>query len=137
MPTHFIDGPSLRRRIEVQEDDPSPSPEVGDWLTHSGRIQDLYREAENDLRANLEGSLKQGDIMQSWMGGTKGPAYVLGADMFAVIEEHLGLEDAVSVARDYRKFLNIYNSAARAGIQGSEDLFLFDEELARNLSEFK
>ncbi|MFC2158383.1 DUF5700 domain-containing putative Zn-dependent protease [Acidobacteriota bacterium] len=137
MPTHFIDEPSLLQELEDPDLESIRRMEVDDWKKHSALLTDLYRTAEADIKRNLEGSLSQKEILEYWMSGAKGAAYVLGANMFSVIEEYLGLEKAVSVAADYRDFLTIYNSAARLGIEKGVDLFLFEEGLAQKLSAYK
>jgi len=68
------------------------------------------------------------------MGGIKGPAYVLGADMYATIDRYLGLDSAKAVIGDHRKLLTIYNAAARKANAGGEECFLFDDSLAIRLA---
>ena len=136
MPTHFID----RGRLEEEAAAAGPesiSAEAREWKRYSADISGLYRQAETDLTANLDGDLEKAAILEKWMAGAKGPAYVLGADMIAVIERELGRERAVSVAEDYRHLLKIYNSAAEKGNAVGGRYFVFDKDLARRLSSIR
>ena len=84
----------------------------------------------------LDGEIGQKEIFETWLTGLQGPVYVLGSDMFAVIEKHLGLEEAKKAAQDYRLFLSIYNRAAEKARAAGEKAFLFDETFAANLEDF-
>lgn len=70
------------------------------------------------------------------MSGTKGAAYVLGADMMAVIDKYLGREFALGIALDYRSFLMVYNHAARNAAAKGDKIFIFSQDLARRISQY-
>lgn len=127
MPTYFIDQP-WKHLEEYKTRENSLYHEVAaDWEKHSQRLQQLYKEAEKDIRLNLEGKLGQKEVMEKWMSGYKGAGYVLGADMIGVIDKYLGRKAALDVALDYRRLLIIYNQAARKAAQKGKKIFIFDE----------
>ena len=64
------------------------------------------------------------------MSGMQGPAYVLGADMFAVVEKYLGVESAINLAFDYRQLLQVYNRAAEIGNHNEGEYYVFAADLA-------
>jgi len=133
MPTYFIDQP-WKHLAEYKTRQNSLYHEVAaDWESHSKRLNDLYKEAEKDIRSNFEGKLKQKELMGKWMSGYKGAGYVLGADMIGVIDKYLGREAALDLALDYRRLLIVYNQAARKAAMKGEKIFTFDEELAENI----
>jgi hypothetical protein len=133
MPTYFIDQPG-KHLAEYKTRQNSLYHEVAaDWESHSKRLNDLYKEAEKDIRSNFEGKLKQKELMGKWMSGYKGAGYVLGADMIGVIDKYLGREAALDLALDYRRLLIVYNQAARKAAMKGEKIFTFDEELAENI----
>jgi hypothetical protein len=134
MPTYFIDKPWLLVPRYLRDDNPQRRQYARDWEKHSARIQELYQEAERDIRLNLEGKLDRASVMNTWMHGIKGPAYVLGADMFSVIDGYLGREVALKVAADFRKFLLYYNYAAEKAGQAGFRLHVFDEKLVQSLA---
>ncbi len=136
MPTYFIDQPWFQVPRYLRQENPQLRQVALDWERHSARIKDLYKEAERDIRLNLEGKLDQAAVMETWMSGVKGPAYVLGADMFSVIEGYLGLNVALKVVEDYRKFLIYYNYAAERAHQAGFALHLFDDELVQKVARY-
>ncbi len=136
MPTHFIN----RTREKVNEMKASSSEFsrqlASEWEYNLSRLPQLYQEAEKDIELNMKGEIGQKEIFEKWVSGLQGPAYVLGSDMFSVIERYLGLEEAKNVARDYRLFLPVYNRAAEKARAAGENLFLFDKGLVRELENF-
>jgi hypothetical protein len=135
--THFVDRPADHLgRYQIHHD--SAYREVAaDWEKHTARLPQLYRLAERDIAANLKGDLDQKGVISRWMSGAKGPAYVLGADMVGTIERYSGRADAVSLARDYRRLLLLYNEAARRAAQQGKTLFIFDQKLAQRLAAYR
>ncbi|MFW6160200.1 MAG: DUF5700 domain-containing putative Zn-dependent protease [Acidobacteriota bacterium] len=136
MPTHFINR--VRENLSLMKSSPSEMHRMltSQWEENLSRLSELYREAEKDIQLNMRGEIGQKEIFEEWMSGLQGPAYVLGSDMFSVIEKYLGLEEAKEVAKDYRRFLSIYNRAAEKAKAKGEDLFLFDKTLAEQLEKF-
>jgi len=129
-PTHFIDGFPGRADIYARSHDKGQNDVARDWHKHQRRLPELYAQAALDIERNLTGEATIGDFFNTWMGGVKGPAYVVGADMYATIDSYLGLDSAKAVIGDHRKLLTIYNAAARkANARGAEH-FLFDDSLA-------
>ena len=105
-----------------------------DWDRLLPQIPELYKNAETDIRLNLIGELEQQELQQRWMSGYQGAAYILGCDMIATIEEHLGLKATRSIANDYRQLLNIYNRAAMRANKHGADKFVFNEALAVDIA---
>jgi hypothetical protein len=136
MPTYYIDRPWFLIPRYLKTDDPMLQQYARDWEQHSARIKQLYLEAEEDIRLNLEGKLDQAEIIQKWMAGVKGPAYVLGSDMFSVIDGYLGRSVALKVAADYRKFLLYYNYGAEKARQAGFRLHVFDEKLVQRVTRY-
>ena len=133
MPTYFIDQP-WKHLEEYKTHTNSLYHEVAnDWEKHSARLKDLYKEAENDIRLNLEGKIAKKELIEKWIAGYKGAAYILGADMIGVIDKYLGREAALDLALDYRRLLIIYNQAARKAAQKGNKIFIFDDELAEKI----
>jgi len=137
MATYFINQPFKHLEKYKSGEDMIYRMVAADWGKHSARIKELYQEAENDIRLNLEGKLDQDSIVSRWISGAMGAAYVLGTDMISVIDTHLGRDKAVEVASDYRRLLLIYNQAAKKAKGRGTPCFVFNEELARNLSRYK
>jgi hypothetical protein len=133
-PTCFIDGFPERADIYAQSDDKVQNDVARDWHKHQKRLPELYAEAALDIERNLTGEASFGELFDTWMGGIKGPAYVLGADMYATIDRYLGLDSAKAVIRDHRKLLRIYNAAARKANAGGAECFLFDDSVASRLA---
>ncbi len=134
-PTHFIDGFPARANIYAQSRDKVQNDVARDWYKHQKRLPELYAEAALDIERNLTGETTTGELFSTWMGGIKGPAYVLGADMYATIDRYLGLDSAKAVIGDCRKLLTIYNAAARKANAGGAECFLFDDSLAVRVAE--
>ena len=137
MPTYFIDQPGKHLEEFKASKDPGHRQVAADWQKHSARLNDLYKEAEADLRLNLEGKIGQKELMSRWMSGSKGAAYVLGADMIGVIDKYLGKEAALSIAGDYRRFLTVYNRAAQTAAAKGNNLFIFAPDLAKQISQYR
>ncbi len=129
-PTYLIDGFPGRADVYAQSNDKMQNDVARDWHSHQERLPDLYAQAALDIEQNLNGEANTNDIFNTWMGGIKGAAYVLGADMYAVIDRYLGLDSAKAVIGDHRKLLTIYNAAARKANAGRAECFLFDDSLA-------
>jgi hypothetical protein len=89
----------------------------------------LYRRAERDIRRNLAGEVDLNGLLRFWMEGFRGPAYILGSDMVAVIEANLGRRALRSIPSDYRLFLEFYNRAAGKAARRKAGIFLFDDTL--------
>ena len=136
MPIHYID--QFRKRLHAlgKSRNPTQRAVARDWERHLARLPEIYAEAERDIRLNLDGKITDKEIMETWMTGTQGPAYVLGSDMFSTIDSHLGREAAFTVARDYRQLLVIYNRAAKIGNLAGGSYYIFDEVLASRVSNF-
>lgn len=133
-PTYFIDGFPGQADIYARSHDKIQNDVARDWYKHRKRLPELYAQAALDIERNLTGEASTGELFDTWMGGIKGPAYVLGADMYATIDRYLGLDSAKAVIGDHRKLLTIYNAAARKANAGGEECFLFDDSLAIRLA---
>lgn len=136
MPTYFIDKPYEHLQEYKSKADSIDQEVASDWERHTARIDNLYREAEEHIRLNLEGKLGQKEIMEIWMAGAKGAAYVLGANMLSVIDRYSGHDKAVQVATDYRQFLKIYNQAAKKAHEQGQNCFIFNQELVDSISSY-
>ncbi len=136
MPTHFIN--QIRERLTLMKSSSSEFSRLlaFEWEENLSRLPELYQEAEKDIELNMKGEIGQKEIFGKWVSGLQGPAYVLGSEMFSVIERYLGLEEAKKVARDYRLLLSVYNLAAEKARVAGENLFLFDKGLVRELENF-
>ena len=133
-PTYFIDGFPGRADIYAASPDKVQNDVARDWRKHQNRLPELYARAALDIERNLHGEITTKEIFDTWMHGMKGPAYVLGADMYRVIDRFLGLDSAKAVIADHRKMLGVYNAAAhKANAMGGE-YFLFDDALATRLA---
>ncbi len=100
-----------------------------DWDRLLPQLPDLYRQAERDIRRNLEGEIDLTELLDFWVEGYQGPAYILGSDMIATIEDNLGRKVLRSLPSDYRLFLAIYNRAAGKAARRGDETFLFDAAL--------
>ncbi|MFC1529672.1 DUF5700 domain-containing putative Zn-dependent protease [Gemmatimonadota bacterium] len=100
-----------------------------DWDRLLPQLPDLYRQAERDIRRNFEGEVDLTTLLGYWVEGYQGPAYILGSDMIALIEDNLGRKVLRSLPSDYRLFLDIYNRAAEKAARRGEEVFLFDTAL--------
>ena len=103
------------------------------WKKHLRNTDIYYKKAEEHIRKSLNGEVEKSKIVDYWLSGYVGKAYALGVDMFSVIEKYSGINAAINLARDYRKMLIIYNTAAKKGISAGEDLYLFDDALAKKI----
>jgi hypothetical protein len=133
-PTYFIDGFPGRADIYAQSHDKLQNDVARDWHKHQRRLPELYAQAAVDIERNLTGAATTGEVFDIWMGGIKGSAYVLGADMYATIDRYLGPDSAKTVIGDHRKLLTIYNAAARKANAGGAECFLFDDSLATRVA---
>lgn len=137
MPTYFVDKTGTRIDNYSAKGEGLRSLIAKDWLKHEARLHELYLKAESDIEANLEAEDKKKVIFEDWMSGVKGPAYVLGYDMFSVIDKYLGVDSAVAVAEDFRRLIDIYNEAALIANQNGEQKHIFDEQLAQRIREYQ
>jgi hypothetical protein len=129
-PTYFIDGFPGRANIYTRSHDKNQNDVARDWHKHQKRLSELYTQAALDIERNLTGKATIDELFDTWMGGIKSPAYVIGADMYATIDHYLGLDSAKAVIGNYRKLLTIYNAAAHKANAGGDEHFLFDDSLA-------
>jgi len=136
MPTHFINR--VKENLHLLKSSPNEFSRqlASQWEENLSRLPELYQEAEKDIELNMKGEIGQKEIFEKWVSGLQGAAYVLGSDMFSVIERYLGLEEAKNVARDYRFLLSVYNAAAEKARAAGENLFIFDKEQVRELETF-
>jgi len=133
-PTYFIDGYPGRAGVYERSHDKMQNDVARDWHKHQERLPELYAQAAVDIERNRTGEVPPDELFSYWMGGIKGRAYVLGADMYATIDRYLGLDSAKAVMADHRKLLTIYNAAARKANAGGAECFLFDDSLAMQLA---
>lgn len=133
-PTYFIDGFPDRADVYAKSHDELQNDVARDWHKHQERLPELYAEAALDIERSLTGEATIEELFGTWMGGLKGPAYVLGADMYTTIDRHLGVDSAKAVIGDYRKLLTIYNAAARKANADGAECLLFDDSLASRLA---
>ncbi len=131
IPTYYIDKPFLKLKRFRKRKDILYKRIYLDWIYNRGRLDELYREAEEDIMEGLRGNLSLKAIILKWDLGVKGPVYILGADMISVIDKYLGQEKVMEIIGDYRKLLSIYNLAAEIGGR-----FKFKKKLAVYLSNF-
>jgi len=136
MPTHFINRIKENLHWLRSSSNEFSRMLASQWEENLSRLSQLYQEAEKDIGLNMKREIGQKEIFEKWVSGLQGPAYVLGSDMFSVIERYLGLEEAKNVARDYRLLLSVYNRAAEKARAAGENLFLFDKDLVRRLENF-
>ncbi len=136
MPTYFINRMRENLNLLKSSDNEFHRMLAAQWEKNLARLPELYEEAEKDIQRNISGEIGQQEIFETWMSGLQGPAYVLGSDMFAVIEEYLGLEEAKKVAQDYRLLLSIYNRAAENARNAGQTVFIFDKDAAEQLRDF-
>ena len=129
-PTYFIDGFPGRADVYARSRDKLQNDVARDWQRYQERLPELYAQAAIDIERSLTGEADLDELFGTWMGGIKGPAYVLGADMYATIDRYLGLDSAKVVMGDCRKLLTMYNAAARKADAGGAECFLFDDSLA-------
>ncbi len=108
-----------------------------DWDRLLPKLPEIYRRAETDIRKGLAGELDQDELLAYWLTGYQGPAYILGSNMIATIERHLGLRVLRTIPDDYRLFLEIYNRASRKALDRGEAVFLFDESLVESITSFR
>lgn len=108
-----------------------------DWDRLLPQLPDIYERGGTDIRLNLEGNLDMSELQEYWLSGYQGPAYILGSDMVATIEEYLGLKAVRSIAKDYRELLELYNRAARRANRRGAAKYLFDEALAVDVALYR
>ncbi len=136
MPTYFINKPFDQLEKLKSSKEESNRQLAKDWKTHLARLPELYVKAAKDVQLNLEGKIGQKEIFKNWMSGMQGPAYVLGANMFFIIEKYLGVDSARVVARDFRRFLLMYNAAAKKAKRQGDPCFIFDEDLVDKVAAY-
>jgi hypothetical protein len=136
MATYFTTPPFDQLEKWRTSDDPTERGLAADWDSHIANMPSIYRQAETDIAAGLDGKFTTEDLMTRWLGGMQGPAYGLGVDMVRLIDHQLGTDVAISLARDPRRLLNTYNSAAARARDRGEDAYLFDAVLAERLERF-
>lgn len=100
-----------------------------DWEKHGSNLLTLFKKAQTDIKRNLDNSITHEEIFNDWMKGAQGAAYVLGANMFKVIDKYLGLEHALEVLIDFKKLLTVYNQAVYLAQNDKQTLFQFDNEI--------
>ncbi|MDQ7816915.1 MAG: DUF5700 domain-containing putative Zn-dependent protease [Melioribacteraceae bacterium] len=129
MPTYYINQMPDKLN-ELKNSDSVFDLEVAkDWEKYGSNLITLFKKAEIDIKRNLDNSLIQDEIFNDWMKGAQGAAYVLGANMFYIIDKYLGLEYAIEVLKDFKKLLAVYNQAVYLAQNDSKTFFLFDNEL--------
>ncbi|MFC2139369.1 DUF5700 domain-containing putative Zn-dependent protease [Bacteroidota bacterium] len=133
MPTYLINKPHEKIEKLKNHHNPARRQLGAEAEKHLNKISDIYKRADNDIALNLKGEIGLEEIFSFWMAGYHGPAYDLGANMFSVIDKHLGRDRLLEIAKDYRTFLDVYNEAAKIGIAEGEKYFLFDDKLAKDL----
>jgi hypothetical protein len=133
-PTYFIDGFPGRADIYARSHDKVQNDVAREWHKHQERLPELYAQAALDIERNVTGEATFSELFGTWMGGIKGPAYVLGADMYATIDRYLGLDSAKAVIGDHRRLLTIYNAAAREANAGGAECFVFDDSLSTRVA---
>ena len=111
--THFIDGFPGRADIYARSQNQVQNDVACDWHKHQERLPELYAQAALDIERNSTGDATIEELFGNWMGGIKGPAYVVG---------------------DHRKLLTIYNAVARKANAGGAECFLFDDSLASRVA---
>jgi hypothetical protein len=136
MATYFTTPPFPELERWRASDDPTEQGLAADWDSHFANMPSIYAQAETDIAAGLDGKLTTDDLMTRWLGGMQGPAYGLGVDMMRIIDHHLGADVAISLARDPRRLLTTYNTAAARARDGGEEVYLFDAGLAERLEQF-
>lgn len=136
MPTYFINKTGERVKQYKTGSDKIMQDLAAEWETHLKRLPEIYIEAEKDIALNLEGHIGQKEIWPMWMNGLQGQAYVLGSDMFSVIDKYLGVDSAKAVVNDIRQFLRIYNRAARLGNEKGGNYFIFSDALVTKVAEY-
>lgn len=137
MPTYLIDRPFEKLNQYKNSKNPTYRQVAKDWEKHSARLDELYKAAERDIRLGIEGKIDRKKLMERWLSGAKGAAYVLGCHMLSVIDKHLGREAVLELAKDYRRLLTVYNKAAALVNQKGEKCFIFDPVLAGQVANLK
>ena len=136
IPTFYIDKPFNRIREFKKRKDVLYRRIASDWNKHRGNLKDLYIEAENYISHALKGELSFTAIKWKWNEGVKGAVYVLGSDMVSVIDEFLGKNAVLDVMTDYRRLIEIYNKAAKAGNRTGRKLYVFSAKIEKMVSGF-
>jgi len=131
MPTFYINKPFDKLKKYAESNSDVMKGVAADWVKYNDGIYKLFEEVESDIQLNLNGNFDVNEIYKKYLSGMMGKAYVLGVNMYKVIDKYLGREAAIEIVKDYRKFLTIYNKAANIGKAAGENLFLFDDELAK------
>jgi hypothetical protein len=134
MPTYFINRMPEKLSNVNYNINPLDHEILKDWEKHGRNLSVLYKTAEIDFSKNLENKLAQAEILKNWMEGAQGAAYILGADMFATIDNFLGHESAIEVLKDIKKFLDIYNNAAKIANSKGKDKYIYSDKLLSKLN---
>lgn len=136
MPTYFIDGFPGKVEEMAKSGDVTSREVARVWQENQSRLPELYRMAEEDISLCLDNKADRNELFDKWMGGLKGPAYVIGADIMSVIAENLGVDSARVLAHDYRQMLSMYNHVATLANNRGEHHYIFDDALAKRLARF-
>jgi hypothetical protein len=136
MPTYFIDGFPGKVKEMAQSGDVTSRDVARVWQESQSRLPKLYQMAEQDIKLCLADKADRSELFDKWMGGIKGPAYVLGADIMSVIAENLGVDSARVLARDCRQMLSMYNHAASLANNRGEHHYIFDQAPADQVARF-
>lgn len=134
--TYLIDKPFLKLKSYKKQPGSLNFDIATDWEKHSKKLPLLYKKANTNLQKNLSGQLNKKDIVNFWLSGVKGAAYVLGSDICRVIETYLGKKSLMKAIKDYRMLIPIYNKAALAAKKKGKSLFLFSPDLVEKLIKF-
>jgi hypothetical protein len=130
MATYLIDRPFEKLEAYKKSRSNVYRQVAKDWEKHSARIDELYKEAERDIRLCIEEKADKNKLFNHWLGGVKGAAYILGSHLLSVIDKHLGRDAVLELAKDYRYLLQVYNKAAAIANKKGEKRFIFDSRLA-------
>lgn len=134
MATYFIDEIDANLSALKNSSDPMENAVAADWIKHNNNLAALYAQAAVDIQTFLNGTKEQNSILGFWLDGAKGPAYVLGADMIRTIDTYLGREQAISIAKDYRQFIHLYNQAAKNAQKKGKSSYIFPNEIETKIS---
>ena len=131
IPTYYINNQPEKLNEVYQTNDPLDKQVFADWNKHLSNIDELYRIAELDILKSIEVMLTEKELYERWLSGAQGAAYILGTDMFYIIDKCFGKVAAIEIIQDVRKFLYYYNEAA---IRLNEtNRFLFNAELVEKI----
>ncbi len=106
------------------------------WQTKVPKLPQLFNKAKIDLTQSIAGTYEMRKIYSEWLSGYTGDAYIVGAAMVKLIDEQLGHKVVMELIRDYRKFLQLYNQAAKKANSNGGDYFLYPEPLAEQYANY-